>query len=98
MTYELSSNNINLNAIGTERILQNGRNILAVMIGEVVLGREIGINGDIIDSPSHKNISIFDIKEQFKKYEPRLKVHDITYKGDGEDGLLNPVVEVSIIE
>lgn len=98
MIYELNSKNINLNAIGTERILQNGRNILAVMVGEVVLGREIGMNSDIVDSPSRRDISIFDIEEQFRKYEPRLKVHNITYKENGKDGLLNPVVEVSIVE
>ena len=98
MIYELSPNIINLNATGTERILQNGRNILAVMIGEVVLGRGIGIDGDIVDSPSNQNLSIIDIEKQFKEYEPRLTVHNITYKIDGGNSILNPVVEVSIVE
>ncbi len=98
MIYELSPNIINLNATGTERILQNGRNILTVMIGEVVLGRGIGINGDIVDLPINKSMSMLDIETQFQKYEPRLKVNDVTYKIDGENGFLNPIVEVSIIE
>jgi phage baseplate assembly protein W len=99
MTYTLgSSNRVNLKAKGAERILQNGSNILSVIQGEVVLGRGIGINGDIVDSPIIKAAKMIDIKKQFEKYEPRLNVEKITYETDHQNGILKPYVEVSIVE
>jgi len=51
MIYTLEpKNKIDLKATGIDRILQNGRNILSVIVGEVILARGIGINGDIVDS------------------------------------------------
>ena len=98
-TYVLESGKrINLKAKGKERIIQNGINILSVVEGEVVLGRGIGINGDIVDSPITKAARIIDIKKQFEKYEPRLKVHKVTYEMDHKSGILKPKVEVSIVE
>lgn len=99
MIYKLESQNtINLKASGVERILQNGRNILSVIIGEVVLARGIGINGDIVDSPLNRSSALMDIETQFKKYEPRLKIHKVTYITDHQRGTLKPVMEVSIVE
>jgi phage baseplate assembly protein W len=99
MTYTLEADNrVNLKAKGTERILQNGANILSVIKGEVVLGRAIGVNGDIVDSPITKASEIINIKKQFEKYEPRLKVHKVTYEADHQRGILKPCVEVSIVE
>ncbi|HAS79510.1 MAG TPA: hypothetical protein DCR90_01210 [Fusobacteriaceae bacterium] len=99
MIYTLEpQNRVNLKATGSERILQNGRNILSVVIGEVILARGIGINGDIVDSPLNKSAALMDIKTQFKKYEPRLKIHKITYITDHQNGTLKPVMEVSIVE
>lgn len=89
---------INLKAKGIERILQNGCNILSVTQGEVVLGRGIGIDGDIIDSPLNRAKKIINIKEQFEKYEPRLRVEKVTYTEDHQKGILRPLVEVRIVE
>ena len=99
MIYTLEpQNKINLKATGIERILQNGRNILSVIIGEVVLARGIGIDGDIVDSPLNRSADLMNIQTQFKKYEPRLKIHNITYETDHQRGTLKPVMEVSIVE
>ena len=99
MIYKLESQNtINLKASGVERILQNGRNILSLIIGEVVLARGIGINGDIVDSPLNRSSALMDIETQFKKYEPRLKIHKVTYITDHQRGTLKPIMEVSIVE
>ena len=89
---------INLKAKGVERILQNCSNILSVVAGEAVLGRGIGINGDVIDSPLNKAQKILDIKNQFEKYEPRVKVKKVKYTADHLRGILKPVVEVRIVE
>ena len=99
MIYTLEANRkINLKAEGIERILQNGCNILSVIQGEVVLGRGIGIDGDIIDSPLNRAKKIINIKEQFEKYEPRLRAEKVTYTEDHQRGILRPLVEVRIVE
>lgn len=99
MIYRIDNNTkIDMNSKGHERILQNGKNILSVVLGEVVLGRDIGINNNIIDSPINKGMTMISIENQFKKYEPRLKIHKVTHDTDTESGKLNYIVEVSIIE
>jgi len=99
MIYTLEADKrINLKAKGIERALQNGCNILSVIQGEVVLGRAIGIDGSIVDSPLNKAEGLFKIKEQFKKYEPRLKVEKVTYTADHQRGILKPKVEVKVVE
>ena len=99
MIYTLEpQNTINLKATGIDRILQNGRNILSVVIGEVILARAIGINGHIVDSPLNKSAALMNIQTQFKKYEPRLKIHKVTYLTDHQRGTLKPIMEVSIVE
>ena len=89
---------VNVKAKGIERVLQNCRNILSVVAGEVVLGRGIGINGDIVDSPLNRAKKVLDIKNQFEKYEPRVEVNKVKYTADHMRGILKPVVEVKIIE
>lgn len=99
MIYTLEADKkINLKAKGVERILQNGCNILSVTQGEVVLERGIGIDGDIVDSPLNKAKKRINIKEQFERYEPRLKIDQITYTEDHQSGVLRPLVEVRIVE
>lgn len=99
MIYTLEpQNKVDLKATGINRILQNGRNILSVVIGEVILARGIGIDGNIVDSPLNKSPSLINIRSQFKKYEPRLKIHKVTYITDHQRGTLKPIMEVSIIE
>lgn len=99
MRYTLEAGKkMNLKAKGIERILQNGCNILSVIQGEVVLGRGIGIDGDIVDSPLNRASNLLNIKEQFEKYEPRLKIEEISYFQDHIRGQLKAKVEVTIIE
>lgn len=89
---------IDLKAKGIERILQNGCNLLSVIQGEVVLGRAIGIDGSIVDTPINRAEGLMKIKEQFEKYEPRLKVEKVTYTLDHQRGILRPKVEVTVVE
>ncbi len=99
MIYTLEADKkINLKARGIERILQNGCNILSVIQGEVILGRGIGIDGSIVDTPLNRSQGLMKIKEQFERYEPRLKVEKVTYTADHQRGVLKPKVEVKIVE
>ncbi len=99
MIYTLEADKkINLKARGIERILQNGCNILSVIHGEVVLGRGIGIDGSIVDTPLNRSQGLMKIKEQFERYEPRIQVEKVTYTADHQRGILKPKVEVKIVE
>lgn len=99
MIYTLEADkNINLKAKGIERILQNGCNILSVIQGEVVLGRGIGIDGSLVDTPLNRSQTLIKIKEQFERYEPRLQVEKVTHTADHQRRILKPKVEVKIVE
>lgn len=80
-------------------ILQNVRTILSTVKFSVPLDRDFGIDASLLDK------SILEAKAKIsseiilaiKKYEPRVKVEEITFSGD-MDGKLQPKVQVSIIE
>ncbi|WP_304066099.1 GPW/gp25 family protein [Megamonas hypermegale] len=80
-------------------VLQNVRTILSTVKFSVPLDRDFGIDASLLDK------SILEAKAKIsseiilaiKKYEPRVKVEEITFSGD-IDGKLQPKVQVSIIE
>lgn len=98
MIYTLEENKLDLKAKGVERILQNCVNILSTMRGEVVLERNLGVDGSIVDTPLNRAKGSLDIKKQLETYEPRVRVENITYEVDHLNGVLKPKVEVRIIE
>lgn len=80
-------------------ILQNVRTILSTVKLSVPLDRDFGIDASLLDKPileAKAKISS-EIILAIKKYEPRVKVEEITFSGD-MDGKLQPKVQVSIIE
>lgn len=80
-------------------ILQNVRTILSTVKFSVPLDRDLGIDASLLDKPileAKAKISS-EIILAIKKYEPRVKVEEITFSGD-MDGKLQPKVQVSIIE
>ena len=80
-------------------ILQNVRTILSTVKFSVPLDRDFGIDASLLDKPileAKAKISS-EIILAIKKYEPRVKVEEITFSGD-IDGKLQPKVQVSIIE
>lgn len=79
-------------------ILQNVRTILATTKFSVPLDRDFGIDGTYLDRPmpvAKAKISN-EIITAIKKYEPRVTVTSITFKGD-KDGTLKPNVQVRIL-
>lgn len=80
-------------------ILQNVKTILSTVKFSVPLDRDFGIDASLLDKPileAKAKISS-EIIMALKKYEPRVKVEEITFSGD-MDGKLQPKVQVSIIE
>ena len=71
---------INLKAVGLERVLQNVSNILRTIKGEIPLGREIGLE-NFIDQPINqvRGKLIKDVIEKIEKYEPRVKVKKVEF-------------------
>lgn len=80
-------------------VLQNVRTILSTVKFSVPLDRDFGIDASLLDKPileAKAKISS-EIILAIKKYEPRVKVEEITFSSD-MDGKLQPKVQVSIIE
>lgn len=80
-------------------ILQNVRTILSTVKFSVPLDRDFGIDASLLDKPileAKAKISS-EIILALKKYEPRVKVEEITFSGD-MDGKLQPKVQVNLIE
>lgn len=103
---------INFGATGVEEVLQNVQTFLCTHRGSVVLDREFGIDGSVVDRPINKARAIIssDILRNLSRYEPRVKVLSITFSGggvsggaapltsdvDGIDGVLSPKVKVRV--
>ncbi|MBQ9564305.1 MAG: GPW/gp25 family protein [Synergistaceae bacterium] len=89
---------INFGATGVEEVLQNVQTFLCTHRGSVVLDREFGIDGSVVDRPIPKARAIItsDILRNLSRYEPRVKVLSVTFDGDGIDGVLAPKVKVQV--
>lgn len=96
MEYTLTTkSNLNWNAKGQERIVQNVANILSTYTNEVAYSRSLGRNSDNIDLPLDDYIPRI-IEETFdliQEYEPRASIKDIEFIGI-EDNI--PVLKVVI--
>lgn len=91
-----------IGATGMDEIVQNIRTILATIAYSVPLDRAFANRGDFIDAPSpyeaQRRMSyIVDVVE---KYEPRVKVSQITFEAlattDAMDGVLAPVLQFTL--
>ena len=81
-----------------EEILQNVRTILTTMKGSVPLDRDFGLDGSVLDRPvsALRAILTTNIIEAVEKYEPRVKVKEVNFAGDAEEGIVIPTVRVVI--
>ena len=82
-----------------EEIIQNVRTILTTVKGSVPLDRGFGMDASIIDTPT-TNIEgrlTVEIMETVEKYEPRVQVQEVSFSGDGADGIIYPRVKVVIL-
>lgn len=84
-------------------ILQNVRTILATRKGAVPLDRDFVLSWQYLDAPTA--VAQMQMKSEIidaiETYEPRAKVKSVEFKSsqtDSLDGILKPVVTVSIGE
>lgn len=84
----------------TAEILQNVRTILNTRVGTVPLARDFGISWEHADMPMPVAQSIMQgvVIDAIEEFEPRARVENVTFDGDGADGILRPTVIVSIRE
>lgn len=84
-------------------ILQNVRTILKTRLGSVPLDRDFGLTWEHIDKPLQVSQALMrtEIIDTLERYEPRAKVVKIEFPSNTSnamEGILNPVVTVSIGE
>ena len=94
--------NINFSpASGLEEIAQNVQTIISTVQETVPLYRDFGIDPDMIDQPlneSIKNKIVLQIVDRVNRYEPRVRVRDVSFSGNTLDGELKVTVQVEVIE
>lgn len=82
-------------------VLQNVRTILATRKGTVPLDRDFGLEWEHVDKPIHiaKALIQAEIIEAVEGWEPRAVIDKIEFGEQAEDamdGLLNPIITLSI--
>jgi hypothetical protein len=90
-------NQIDFGATGDAEVLQNVRMILATPQFSCPLDRDFGWDPNV-DAP----INLVQAKltarivAAIRRYEPRAQVVQVTFQGDGQQGVLKPIVKVRI--
>lgn len=81
-------------------VLQNVRTILNTRLGTVPLARGLGISWEHVDKPISVAKSIMQgvVIDAIEDFEPRARVENVTFDGDGSDGIIRPTVVISIGE
>lgn len=90
--------NINWNAKGTERIIQNIVNLLNTFRYEVAYDRTIGLTGKFIDKPLDHAVAeaTSEMYELITIYEPRATLKEVQYIGLDDKGNMQFKVVVDI--
>jgi len=81
-----------------EEVLQNVKTILTTVKYSVPLDREFGISATMLDDPmpvAQAKLSA-EIVMAIRRWEPRARVVEVKYEGDGMDGILRPKVRLEI--
>jgi phage baseplate assembly protein W len=91
--------NIRVGLTGIEEIVQNCQIILSTPKGSVPLDRDFGTSWTLIDQPTPKAMAQLrvEILGALEKYEPRVKVKEISFDGD-TNGRLIPRVKIDVQE
>lgn len=80
-----------------EKVIQNVKTLLTTMKYTVPLDRNIGLKADALDEPMPVAMAKLssDIIEAINQYEPRAKIKQVLFNGDG-DGKLIPTVRIEL--
>lgn len=81
-------------------VLQNVSTIISTLRFTVPMSREFGVDYSLLDSPLPvaKAQASAQIISAIQQREPRAKVLEVTYEGDGAEGILIPHVRIDINE
>ncbi|GEA17733.1 GPW/gp25 family protein [Moorella sp. E306M] len=81
-------------------ILQNVRTILTTPKYSVPLNREFGVTSTWLDDPlpvAQARLTA-EIIAEVQRREPRVRVTQVTFEGDAQEGILRPKVRVRLVE
>lgn len=78
-----------------EEVLQNVGSTLSTVMTEARYMNDFAVDGVVLDMPLNQvqgKLSAFIIRA-IEAYEPRFKVKNISFKGDPQNGQIQPVVK-----
>lgn len=101
MVYEIDTSlpaELNWNAAGDERVIQNIRNLISTWRYEVAYDRTKGLNPKILDMPadSAQALYISEIYRLVETYEPSARIEDVKLLAIIPDGQIEVKVVVEI--
>ena len=81
-----------------EEVLQNVRTILSIIRGTVPLDRNFGISADFLDLPMSlaRAKLVQTVIEAVPEQEPRAKVKEVIFDGDGTTGKMKVNLKLDI--
>jgi phage baseplate assembly protein W len=91
---------VDFNVQGIDEIYQNLKTLFSTPVGTVVFDRELGIDWGILDLPLPQAKAALTVEyiEKVNKYEPRVKVSEVTFEVDGVQGILKPKVVIEFVD
>ena len=83
-----------------EEITQNVATILLTPKGSVPLDRAFGTSWMFVDrnTPAAESRIVSDVLDALEKYEPRIKIKEITFETNEMTGQIVPRLEVDLVE
>ncbi|OBZ08041.1 GPW/gp25 family protein [Bacillus sp. FJAT-26390] len=84
----------------TQEIIQNVRTIMMTAQGSVPLDRAFGLDNSVLDDPipvAQARLTGI-ITSAIRTYEPRAAVVQVRYEADQQQGMLQPIVQIEIVD
>lgn len=93
-----TTDEINWNAKGPERVAQNVLNLIKTFQYEVAYNRTMGLSPKIYDAPANsiEILLVNEITEQIDLHEPRATVSEVSFLGFTDEGEINVKVVIEI--
>ena len=100
MKIDIKNPKIDFAATGPDEILRNVRMIITTVAGTVPFDREFGVNIDFLDLPLPQAQGRLTIEyiEKIRRYEPRVKVEEVTFTQDPLNGVIITKVVISFAD
>ena len=100
---DLSSHTVQIDCNHKTDVWQDVLRCLTVLyhtrVGEQALDREFGIDWSFLDMPmpAARTMIEAELIEKTRRYEPRVKVTEVTWSGDSVSGELIPKVVIELV-